>query len=259
MSLLVERDSLTVVGPDAERYLQGQLSNDVARLADGGSAWAFLLEPSGKLGHLCRVLRVSATDFVLDLEPGQAQAAEARLRRFLIRTKVTLSTGSLAIDLDGEGDGTPLIGWWGEGRHTVVEAPDEFERDIASTDHALAAEQQRIDAGWPGPGELEAGLIPGETGVVPAAASFTKGCYTGQELVARIDSRGNNVPFHLRKVLLSSDARPGDELVLDGTVIGRITSVVGLTALGFVARRVDVPSTASIGGSPVSIVDQRSV
>ncbi len=62
-----------------------------------------------------------------------------------------------------------------------------------------ALERHRIEAGWPGDGRrAHADTIPAETGVVPVAVSFTKGCYTGQELVARIDSRGGNVPRHLR-------------------------------------------------------------
>lgn len=249
MSVVVARDTLAVEGPDAERYLQGQLSNDVGRLAVGESTWAFLLEPSGKLGHLVRVRREQEQTFVLDAEPGTASAIEARLRRFLIRTKVTIAVGVVHVDLDG-GDGTQLVGWWGEGHHAVTSASP-------ADDDAAVAEHRRIDAGWPGPAELDEGRIPGETGVVSVAASFTKGCYTGQELVARVDSRGNNVPFHLSRFELTASAAPGSPVLLDGEPVGQITSAAGTTALGYLARRVEVPAAVTVAGAAASAFAQR--
>ena len=84
------RDVLAVRGPDAEAYLQGQLSQDVAPLAVGASADSLLLEPDGKLSALLRVTRTDGQGFVLDVDKGYGEAVAARLRRFLLRSKVEL-------------------------------------------------------------------------------------------------------------------------------------------------------------------------
>src|SRR5690606_13700022 len=79
--------------------------------------------------------------------------------------------------------------------------------------------------------------------VVDVSASFTKGCYVGQELVARVESRGSNTPRHLRGLQLHGPAEAGEELVDDaGRAVGRITSVAGGVALGYLARSVEVPA-----------------
>ena len=84
------RDVLAVRGPDADAYLQGQLSQDVAALAVGASADTLLLEPDGKLSALLRVTRTDGQGFVLDVDSGYGEAVAARLRRFLLRSKVEL-------------------------------------------------------------------------------------------------------------------------------------------------------------------------
>jgi folate-binding protein YgfZ len=101
--------------------------------------------------------------------------------------------------------------------------------------------------------ELTAGTIPAESGVVPLAASFTKGCYTGQELVARIDSRGGHVPRYLRRLVLGGPVVPGAALEVDGKVVGTLTSVAGDLALGYVARTVEVPAEAHAGEVEVRV------
>ncbi len=115
----------------------------------------------------------------------------------------------------------------------------------------------RIEQGWPAMGhELDDSVIPGEAGqwLIDASVSFTKGCYTGQELVARVDSRGNNTPRHLRGVVLGTNVLPpvGAELVVDGQVRGSLTSVGesldlrAPVALGYVHRSVEVPCEAEL-------------
>jgi folate-binding protein YgfZ len=133
-------------------------------------------------------------------------------------------------------------------------------------------EAVRIEAGFPRHGaELDERTIPAEAGLVEASVSFTKGCYTGQELVARIDSRGSNVPRHLRGLLLSGPAAPGDALYRSepgtgepgagepgaGTAkeAGRLTSVAlsperGWVALGYLGRAVKAGETLVVGGVP---------
>ncbi len=243
MSFVELRDMLVVDGPDAARYLQGQLSNETAELAVGASNWSLLLEPSGKLGFLVRVRREGPERFQLDLDAGTGEAVESRLRRFLIRTKVTLERGELFVDhLPTAADSELLLGWWGETDHAVVAGP-------ASPVSQLAA--RRVAAGWPAAGhELVDGVVPAESGLVPFAVSFTKGCYTGQELVARIDSRGNNVVHHLRAVALGAPAVDGEPIVVGDEEVGRLTTVAGEQALGYVHRKVDPTAEVLVGGIP---------
>jgi tRNA-modifying protein YgfZ len=251
MSINVQRDTVTIGGPDAAKFLQGQLSNDVAGLAVGASCWSFLLDPSGKLGFLLRARRNAEESFTLDAEFRSGDAVEARLRRFLIRTKATISTGHAIVDVSGTSDGVELVGWWGEGSHRSVA---DGSAPLAATPHVDAL---RIAAGWPGEGELTEGVIPGETGVVGVAVSFTKGCYTGQELVARIDSRGNNVPRHLSKVVLGGHASVGDDVFVDGEARGALTSVAGLNALAYIHRNVETPTECTVNGAPGEVLAQQ--
>ena len=134
---------------------------------------------------------------------------------------------------------------------------------------AMTAEEyqvKRIRSRWPAMGrELTEKTIPAEiAGLVEMSVSFTKGCYTGQELVARIDSRGGNVPRPLRfleidvgdmaKESYVGKVAAGDEVVVEGSVVGRITSaaldkrVSRVVALGVVHRSVAHGTVASVNG-----------
>jgi folate-binding protein YgfZ len=112
-------------------------------------------------------------------------------------------------------------------------------------------ERTRIEAGVPAMGaELTDSTIPAEAGVVERSVSFTKGCFTGQELVARIDSRGGNVPRHLRVLDVDGPPpAPGTDVVLDGDVVGRVTSAAGPVALAYIKRSVTPPATVTLGAS----------
>ena len=220
------RDRFSVAGPDAATYLQGQLSQDVLSLTEGASTWTFLLDPSGKLGTWLRVTRAGEQSFVLDGDPGTAEVAIARLNRFKLRTKADI------VQLD---------------------AADEAADDEA-------AEVARIEAGVPRAGaEVVDDVIPAELGqwLIDASVSFTKGCYTGQELVARVDSRGGNVPRHLRGLVIEGDVVPpvGAELIADPSgsakAVGTITSSarspeLGPIALAFVHRTVEPPADVEV-------------
>lgn len=279
------RDVVRVSGPDAERYLQGQLSQDVAALAPGAWAWALVLSPQGKLDAFVRVYRTAADDFVLDADAGTGPPLVARLLRFRLRTKAEVEqlewravavrgpdAVSVRPPVAPAGDGVALPFQWGGlagydllGAHPV--APDGAVA-VSQDDY----EAVRIEAGFPRHGaELDERTIPAEAGLVEASVSFTKGCYTGQELVARIDSRGSNVPRHLRGLLLSGPAAPGDALYRSepgtgepgagepgaGTAkeAGRLTSVAlsperGWVALGYLGRAVKAGETLVVGGVP---------
>jgi folate-binding protein YgfZ len=252
----VPRDAVMVSGPDAQTYLQGQLSQDVAALAVGASAWTFLLQPTGKVDVLARVTRRADDAFLLDTDGGYGAALGERLRRFLLRTKATveplgwraiavrnpaptLVTTSSALVLNADWHGQRGFDLLGE----TVEPPL-----LATRIERPAYERLRVEAGWPAMGsELTAETIPAEAGVVAEAASFTKGCYTGQELVARIDSRGGHVPHLLRHVRLARPAKPGDAVEVDGKAVGHLTSVAGDLALAYVGRAVELPAPSSLG------------
>jgi folate-binding protein YgfZ len=252
----VPRDAVLVSGPDAETYLQGQLSQDVAVLAGGASAWTFLLQPTGKVDVFGRVTRRAADAFLIDTDGGFGPALVERLRRFLLRTKATvepLAWRAIAVRNPGPTLVTTdaalvLSANWHEQRGFDL-LGETVEPPLGATRvERPAYERLRVEAGWPAMGaELTADTIPAEAGVVPVAASFTKGCYTGQELVARIDSRGGHVPHLLRHVRLERPAKAGDALEVDGKAVGRLTSVAGDLALAYVGRAVEPPASSSLG------------
>ncbi|HEX8771221.1 MAG TPA: glycine cleavage T C-terminal barrel domain-containing protein [Acidimicrobiales bacterium] len=269
----LERDFLVVEGPDSLKFLQGQLSQDID-MAIGSSAWSLLLQPQGKMVALLRVARRANQEFILDTDGGWGDVVEERLNRFKIRVKATIETqgwrcvalrGPRAHDfsagvlgLDADWPGLPGLDIVGDDPAVPSEVP------ICSAD---AYEAVRIEAGVPMMGrELDERTIPAEAGIVDRTASFTKGCYTGQELVARIDSRGGNVPRRLRGIVVSGETVPpaGATLTVDGKAAGTLTSVAHSAALqapvglGFVGRAVSVPAEGVVewdGGSAPARVD----
>jgi folate-binding protein YgfZ len=260
---VVVRDVVRIEGPDAALYLQGQLSQDVLALAVGDSAWTFVLQPQGKVDAWFRLTRVADEAFVADVDAGHGEAVLARLRRFLLRTKAELSVSAepmvavRGIDVVSAPEGVPALdpAWPG------VAGVDLLGTDVVPDGLAVlttaALERLRIEAGVPAMGaELTERTIPAEAGVVDRSVSFTKGCFTGQELVARIDSRGGNVPRHLR-LLVADGAEPlpvGAEVLVDGKGVGEVTSSAPgedgrpAVALAYVGRAVEPPVEAEVAG-----------
>ena len=265
------RDFLRASGPDALTFLQGQLSQDVD-LEVGGSAWALLLQPQGKVVALLRVLRETEDSFVLDTDAGFGAAVTERLNRFKLRTRCELEPlewqclavrGPDAVEtVTGTGARSVVADWPGlPGRDLVGEAPEVPNgAPICSLD---AYEAVRIEAGIPVMGrELDERTIPAEAGVVvEQSVSFTKGCYTGQELVARIDSRGGKVPKNLRGIVVvsgQSPPPPGATVRTGDRDAGNVTSVAyspgfdAPVALAYVGRAVSPPADVELrwdGGS----------
>ena len=243
------RDVVLVEGPDARDYLQGQLSQDVVALEVGDSAFSLLLQPQGKVDAWLRVTRTGDESYALDVEAGWGERVEARLRRFLLRTKATLRLDQWPVAVHAApGPDTP------EGAWSVVSELDGTVALLGATggldDGEL--EVRRIAEGVPRLGrELDESTIPAATGIVDRSVSFTKGCYTGQELVARIDARGDRVPTKLRRI--SGPAQVGDTLVVNGREVGTVTSAAGQVALAYVRREVELPADAEIGAERVTI------
>ena len=269
------RDVVRVAGPDAFSFLQGQLSQDV-NLAAGGSAWSFLLQPQGKVVALLRVTREADDAFVLDTDGGWGDAVIERLLRFRLRVKCDVEPlawrcvavrGPKAHDVATGGAGmTTVADWPGlPGVDLLGEAP-MAPPDVRAC--ALDAyEAVRIEAGIPAMGrELDERTIPAEAGVVEQSVSFTKGCYTGQELVARIDSRGGNVPRRLRGLVVMSEVVPpsGAKVRFENKDAGELTSVAesldrqAPVALAYVGRAVSPPAEVTVvweGGSAPARVE----
>lgn len=263
----VPRDAVRVAGPDAESYLQGQLSQDVAALAVGDSAWSFVLQPQGKVDAWMRVTRVAEDTFVLDVDGGFGDTVVARLERFKLRVKCTIerldwqmvAVRGVLPDLDTlRATGAELL--------VPLDWRDEVGVDLLGASVAIPAgvdeqdvdayERWRVAVGMPKMGaELDDRTIPAEAGVVDLSVSFTKGCYTGQELVARVDSRGSNTPRKLRAVVLPEGATvaAGDALTIDGREVGVVTSAAGERALAYVRREVEPPADAMVGDTVVRI------
>lgn len=205
-AVLGPRDVLAVAGPDAADYLHSQIAQDLRPLAVGERTWTLVLEPAGKVAGFARVTRTADDRFELDTDAGFGESLRQRLDRFRIRVRAE-------IDL-------------------VPAADDATPRDDAA----------RIELGWPALGsEIVPGdTIPAATGLAGIAVSFTKGCYPGQELVERMDSRGSTAPATLRRLVVEIGAAAGDPISVEGTDVGTLTSVSGTAALGYVQRTVEL-------------------
>lgn len=201
--LLGPRDVVVVDGPDAQKYLHSQVSQALQDMAVGEQRWTFVLEPTGKVDALARVTRVSDDRFELDTDAGFGEALLTRINRFKIRVAAETSL-------------IPAAG-------TAVDP---------------AVERARIEAGWPRMGaEIVPGdTIPGGTGLTGIAVSYTKGCYPGQELVERMDSRAASAPKLLRRLTVADGTAAGDPVLDDGVEVGVVTSVAGPVALAWIKR-----------------------
>ncbi len=232
------RDVVQVAGADALTYLQSQLSQDLRSVQVGQSVWSFVLQPTGKVEVLLRVWRTADDTFVLDTDAGFGEILTARLNRFKIRVKADITSldwKCIAVRGDGAATADGLASW-GDGVDVLgpnLQPPAGVEH--GSTEQLLAA---RVGAVWPQMGaEIVPGeTIPAETGITGVAVSFTKGCYPGQELVERMDSRGASAPKLLQNVAVAEGVCAGDAYEVDGVAAGTVTSVSGASALAFVKR-----------------------
>ncbi len=216
---LTNRDVIVADGPDTVRFLHSQLSQDITSMVEGDVRWSFLLQPNGKLVGLLRVVRGAGDAVALDTDIGNGQAVLDALGRFKIRTKCELHLRADESFLATWATRMPAMVALAAGGVVAGEAVLD-PLDAAVTDVAA------IIRGFPQWGrELDDATIPNATGVVALAASFTKGCYTGQELVERIDSRGGNVPRRLVGIDFAelSTASSGDDLFVGGVVVAKIT------------------------------------
>ena len=222
---MLPRAYVRVAGPDAGEYLQRMLSNDVEGLPENGACDALLLTAKARVIAPVKVWRRAADDFLLLTEPELGERVRAELVRFRLAAKADVEPE--------EHESWLVLG----GEEVLDERPDGEEVGEE------AFERWRVESGVPRWGrEIDDTILPAEAGLTETHVSFTKGCYPGQEPIARLHHRGK-VNRRLRRLELAGDPT-SEELVLDGKAVGRITSRVGDLALGYV--RVDVPEDADL-------------
>jgi len=288
---------VVVRGPDATSFLQAVVSPDLDPVRAGEAVASLLLHPQGKLDvafrATCRTRIPAGTggggdgdEWWLDTEPLVAERLAAGLARFRIRVKVeiddrTSETGCLTVvgarevslaDGAGHEDGATANRWsqriptlWGDAAGVDLIGP---ARQVAAwvqesglrVGGAEELEVLRIMAGIPAQGvDVDDTTIPQEAFLEREAVSFTKGCFIGQELVCRIDTRGHVNRF-LRRVELAGPTVPerGAEVSVAGKVVGAITSAASVpgedrvVALAMLRREVEPPAevTVAVAGQP---------
>jgi tRNA-modifying protein YgfZ len=288
---LVERPGrglLVVSGPEAGEYLQGQLTNDTEAIEPGEGSYAALLDRKGHLQADMRVLRPGdGPQLWLDLEPEGLTAANRHLQMYKIGREVEVADasgervllsliGPRAVDVAGAaplpenfcetvtvaGADCLAVGA-AEGIDLLVPAAElQRVREGLLGGGAVpaspeAAEILRIEAGRPRFGaEMGTETMPAEAGIVEQAVSFTKGCYIGQETVARLHYKGKP-NRHLRGLRLSAPARAGAALRLGEKEVGTLGSAAVSPALGPVGlailrREAEPGTTVAVGEDGVT-------
>jgi folate-binding protein YgfZ len=284
-----ERGKLALTGPDAKAFLQGQVTNDIERLVRGTGCYAAFLTHKGKMLGDMRVLDLG-DELLLDTERVALQELFNMIRRYKLGSDVELHKRTLELALFSlvGPDARRIAGAAGLGRRehdsrraqaggrdvTLVATDAGVDVFCAAADGAAvraafeaagavpvseaAAEVVRVERGRPRFGvDLDSGgVIPQEAGLNERAVSFTKGCYVGQETVARLFYRGKP-NRHLRGLRLSGPGSHGDPLRLGEKEVGRLGSVVvspvhGPIALALVRREAEAGDTLAVGEGATS-------
>jgi tRNA-modifying protein YgfZ len=260
-----DRGKLALTGSQAKEFLQGQVTNDVETLSAGEGCYAAFLDHKGKMQGDLRVLDLG-DELWLDCERVALQDLFNMIRRYKLGLDVELHKRTLEYGLlsligpearrvaggelpetehacaRGELGGAPVVRVVTDLGVDVICAAEDVGRVRAELEAAgavpvseAAAEVLRVESGRPRYGvDLDQSVIPQEAGLNERAVSFTKGCYVGQETVARLHYRGKP-NRHLRGLRLSEPAPSGAELRLGEKVVGRLGSVVVSPRLGPIA------------------------
>ena len=287
-----DRGKLLLRGTEAAEYLQGQLTNDIEALAPGEGCYAALLDRKGHMQADMRVLRLVPDEVWLDTEP-QALATtrrhlelykvgrevevedltEARAILSLIGPRSAEFAGSFSlaehaserVSLDGvecRAVGTAL----GVDLIAATAEAGSLRAGLAAAGapevDPAAVEILRIEQGTPRFGaEMDGATMPAEAGIVEAAVNFEKGCYIGQETVARLHYRGKP-NRHLRGLQLSTLAAPGEALRLGEKEVGRVASSCvspthGPIGLAILRREAEPEAELAVGedGVTARVVD----
>ena len=288
-----ERGKLALTGPEAKVFLQGQVTNDVEALEAGRGCYAAFLTHKGKMLGDLRILDLG-NELLLDTERVALQELFNMIRRYKLGAAVELHKRTLEMGLlsligpdarrvagaDSLGAEEHANVRAEIGGHAVVLVATDVGVDVfcpAEITDAVraaleaagaepvseeAAEVLRVVHGRPRYGiDLDDGVIPQEAGLNERAVSFTKGCYVGQETVARLHYRGKP-NRHLRGLRLSAPAATGDVLRRGEKEVGRLGSVAvspvhGPIALAIVRREAAVGDPLAVGedGASATVVE----
>jgi len=276
----VARDLVVVSGPDATSFLQSLLSQDLDPVAVGDVTHALLLEPKGKLVVDLRAAHVADDEWWCVCESGFGELLAAGLKRFRIRVKVEIEDrtaevasialrGPDAVDLAAKAAGSaaglvPVRVDWTDDPGVELLGPADAVAVVAGELAAAGAveitepeyELRRVEAGAPRQGyDIDESTIAQEAFLERDAVSFTKGCFLGQELVCRIDSRGH-VNRLLRRLRADAPIERGAVVVADDKEVGTVTTAAGSVALATIRRAVE-PGTAVTVRLPTGEVTAR--
>jgi len=260
----IPRDVVVASGPDATSFLQSLVSQDLDPVAVGASAHALLLQPQGKLLVDMHMLHVETDSWWCVCEGGYASALADGLRRFKIRVKADVEP--LAVSAIGVRGAEPEVGqlakvavdWDGRPAFDIVGAEPAVEAFAATLGlHELdeaGYERARIEAGVPRQGfDTDERTIPQEAFLDRSAVSFTKGCFLGQELVCRIDTRGH-VNRALRRLRAAEPNLARGESVMAGDKkVGEVTSSAGDVALAMVRHEVEPGAPVAVGATTATV------
>ncbi len=272
-----DRAKFIVRGSEAADFLQGQVSNDVEALAPGSGCYATVLSHKGKLRTDLRILR-GDDSFWLDTESIGHAVLEHMLRTYSLGRDVqfedvTESRAILSVVGPAARERLDAVPPAEEhafvtGAHGIYVASQLGVDVIAAAGTTLdvepvseeVAECLRIEAGGPRLGyDMDSETIPQEAGINERAVSFTKGCYVGQETVARLHYKGKP-NRHLRGLRLSEPAERGTDILLGERVVGRLGSTcvsprLGPIALALVRREAEPGASVQVGSAPAEVVD----
>jgi tRNA-modifying protein YgfZ len=235
-------------GTDHLRFLNDIISQELGDMQPGQARRSLLLAPQGKLDFVLWAIK-DETRIGLVTDPDRGEELATALGRYRIRVDVDIEPERDEVwVVVGDWDGFD-VSWPGVERHLVVgDRPDL---------PAMSGEEYetlRINAGEPKWGvDVDHDTIPHESGLVPVSVDFDKGCFLGQELVARIDSRGANTPRNLRLLKVDAAIEVGADVVAEGDNVGSVSSAAGDVGLAMVKRSVSVGDTVEVGGRPAVV------
>jgi folate-binding protein YgfZ len=257
------RRRLEIVGPDRAKFLHNLTTNDVKRLAEGAGHESFVTSPQGKVLAYVSLLSAEGSTILLRTDPDSHEALLPHLNKYGVFDDVAIEDvsartfeyhlagpaadailGALGVELPPEGalrhrsirlaevavrvvresptgrPGFTLIG--------PIEASDRIKAALADVSELDPStfEALRIEAGTPISGrDVTPGHLPQEVGRDPLAINFVKGCYLGQETVARLDALGHvNRIFKGLRFSGETLPQPGTPLAFEGKVVGSVTS-----------------------------------
>jgi folate-binding protein YgfZ len=256
----IPRDVVVVRGPDATSFLQSLVSQDLDGVGVGETVASLLLQPQGKLVADFYAFHSSEDEWWLLCEAGFGETVATQLQRFKIRVQVEVeSRGEEALVVRGRelpaelGEAVAIPVRWPPGPAYDVIGPAPAI-DLPEVD-AAGYERARILAGVPRLGaDLDDRTIPQEAFLELDAVSFTKGCFLGQELVCRIDTRGHvNRLLHRLRAIDGASLLVGADVVADDRNVGSVTSSAGDVALAMLRREIEPGAAVRVGDAHATV------